>query len=47
MTVSVAVARCLAEGWLESPLMSWDSSRAVMAVLDEVRRQVGVVYPGE
>ena len=41
------VARCIAEGWLESPLMTWDSSRAVVAVLDAVRRQVGVAYPGE
>ncbi len=41
------VARCVSEARLESPLMSWDSSRAVAAVLDEVRRQVGVVYPAE
>ena len=30
----------------ESPRMTWDSSREVMAVMD-TRRQVGVVYPGE
>ncbi len=41
------VARCVATGRLESERMSWDSSRAVMAVMDEARRQVGVVYPGE
>ena len=40
-------ARCIAAGLHESPLMTWDSSRAVMAVMDEARRQVGVVYPGE
>ncbi|MEO9150889.1 MAG: Gfo/Idh/MocA family oxidoreductase [Lapillicoccus sp.] len=40
-------ARCIAAGLHESPVMSWDSSRAVMAVMDEARRQVGVVYPGE
>lgn len=41
------VARCVAEGRRESERMTWDGSRAVMAVLDEARRQVGVTYPGE
>ena len=41
------VARCVATGHLVSERMSWDSSRIVMAVMDEARRQVGVVYPGE
>ncbi len=41
------VARCVADGKQESERMTWDSSRAVMAVLDEARRQVGVVFPGE
>jgi predicted dehydrogenase len=41
------VARCVAAGRHESERMTWDSSRAVMAVMDEARRQVGVVYPGE
>ena len=40
-------ARCITAGFHESPRMTWDSSRAVMAVMDEARRQVGVVYPGE
>lgn len=41
------VARRVAEGATESPLMTWDGTLAVQRVLDEVRRQVGVVYPGE
>lgn len=41
------VARCVAEGRTQSDRVSWDSSRTVMTVLDEVRRQIGVVYPGE
>ena len=40
MTVSVADP-------YDAPAIRWDSSRAVTAVLDEVRRQIGVVYPGE
>ncbi len=41
------VARCVAAGRRESERMTWDSSRAVMAVMDSARRQVGVTYPGE
>jgi predicted dehydrogenase len=41
------VARCVADGKQESERMTWASSRTVMAVLDEARRQVGVRYPGE
>jgi predicted dehydrogenase len=41
------VARCVADGKQESDRMSWASSRAVMSVMDEARRQVGVRYPGE
>ncbi|TWP34397.1 Gfo/Idh/MocA family protein [Leekyejoonella antrihumi] len=41
------VARCVAGGRQQSERMTWESSRAVMRVMDEVRRQVGVVYPGE
>ena len=41
------VARCVAAGQLESERMRWEDSRAVMRVLDEARRQVGVRYPGE
>jgi predicted dehydrogenase len=41
------VARCLADGRLESAVMPLDESLAVMRTLDEVRRQIGLVYPSE
>jgi predicted dehydrogenase len=41
------VARCLSEGALESPLLPHAETLAVMEAMDEVRRQVGVRYPGE
>ncbi|GIG27800.1 Gfo/Idh/MocA family protein [Cellulomonas marina] len=41
------VARQVAAGATESPLNTWQDTLEVMEVLDEVRRQVGVVYPGE
>lgn len=44
---AAAVARCLAEGQLESPLMPHAETLRVMEAMDEVRRQVGVRFPGE
>ncbi len=41
------VARCVAAGLSESPLMTWEGTLAVMRTLDEVRRQIGLVYPNE
>ncbi len=41
------VAQALEAGRLETWSMPWDATRRVMAAMDEVRRQVGVVYPGE
>lgn len=41
------VARRVAAGEHESPLMSWDGTLEVMRTLDEIRAQAGVVYPGE
>lgn len=41
------MARLVADGRRESPRITWESTRQIMAVMDEARRQVGVVYPGE
>ncbi len=41
------VARCITEGRTESPLMPLDETVAIMATMDDIRRQLGVVYPGE
>ena len=41
------VARCLRAGLLESPLMPHEHSVEVLRVCDELRRQVGVVFPFE
>lgn len=39
------VHRCLAAGEVESPVMPLDESIALLRVLDEIRAQLGVVYP--
>jgi hypothetical protein len=41
------VHRCLAAGLVESPRRPHADTLAVMRWMDEVRRQVGVRYPGE
>jgi hypothetical protein len=41
------VGRCLAEGRLESDVMPLVESLSVMETLDNVRRQIGLVYPSE
>lgn len=41
------VARCVDAGLKESPIMTWQDTRDVMRLLDEVRAQIGVVYPDE
>ncbi len=41
------VARRVADGDLESPRMTGRQTVEVMATLDEVRRQIGLVFPGE
>ncbi|MBI9116010.1 Gfo/Idh/MocA family protein [Sanguibacter suaedae] len=41
------VARRITAGDTQSPRMTWDGTLEVMRTMDEVRRQVGVTYPGE
>jgi predicted dehydrogenase len=41
------VHRCLAEGLTESPSMQLAETVALMSVLDEIRAQIGLVYPGD
>ena len=44
---AVEAGRCLREGLIESPLLPHTDTLAVMRAMDEIRRQVGVVYPQE
>jgi len=44
---AAAVANCLADGRLESAVMPLDESLSVMKTMDEVRRQIGLVYSSE
>jgi predicted dehydrogenase len=39
--------RCWQAGLVESPLMPHDETLQLMGVMDEIRRQVGVRYPGD
>ncbi|WP_422115567.1 Gfo/Idh/MocA family protein [Brachybacterium sp. UNK5269] len=40
-------ARRITAGDLQSPVMSWQDTLSVMATMDAVRAELGVVYPGE
>ncbi len=40
-------ARCITSGATQSQAMSWDDTLAVLRTMDEIRAQLGVVYPGE
>ena len=37
---------CLRAGRLESDVMPLDETVAIMETMDEVRRQIGLTYPG-
>jgi predicted dehydrogenase len=41
------VGRCLRAGLTESPIMPLDESNSIMGTLDAIRKQIGLVYPGE
>jgi predicted dehydrogenase len=41
---AIEVGRCLAEGLTESPVMPLSETLAVMATMDEIRRQIGLDY---
>jgi predicted dehydrogenase len=40
------VGRCLRAGLTESPELPLDETLAIMATMDEIRRQIGLTYPG-
>ncbi|WP_172121067.1 Gfo/Idh/MocA family protein [Actinomyces faecalis] len=40
-------ARCIAAGRTQSEIMPWSATLEVMELMDQVRRDLGVVYPGE
>ncbi len=44
---AIEMARVVRSGALESPLMPWSQTLAVMNTLDEIRRQIGLTYPCE
>ncbi|WP_210155226.1 Gfo/Idh/MocA family protein [Microbispora oryzae] len=41
------VARCVAAGLTESPVMPLDETCRIMGTMDDVRAQIGLRYPGE
>ena len=44
---AIEVGRLLREGATESDIMPLDETVAIMETMDEIRRQIGLRYPGE
>ena len=44
---AIEMARVVATGALESPLMPWDQTIAVMKTMDAIRQQIGLQFPFE
>ena len=43
---AIEVERCISEGLTESPIMTLDQTVQIMAIMDEIRNQTGIIYPG-
>ena len=41
------VMRCLDSGKIQSDIFTWQRSIDLISVLDEIRKQTGIVYPEE
>lgn len=41
------VMKCLDSGKIQSEIFTWQKSIDLISVLDEIRKQTGIVYPGE
>ena len=44
---AIEMARVVGAGELESPMMPWSETLSVMHVMDQIRDQIGLVYPFE
>jgi predicted dehydrogenase len=44
---AIEAQRCWTEGLIESPAMTHEQTLHLMGVLDEIRHQIGVRYPGD
>ena len=43
---AIEVVRCIEAGETCSPMWSWEDSIMLIDILDEIRRQIGLVYEG-
>ena len=44
---AIELERLVAEGQLETDLLPLAETVSIMGTLDDIRRQIGLVYPGE